>query len=804
MRNNNQPSPPSFLCHSAKEKDQYLKKKAVVSEQVSANSPEGRVLPQLCEPRDLFGVTGNSAQVLPRWPQECEVIPEEIHHIDWAPASPEPLSLPVKTSKCSGNSEGQEGTLVYDTQQGLRYFSGSHVKGKLCSLSQASVSLTGPDDTTLLFEGRFESGNLLKAHKVSEFDYELTLRTDLYTVKDTQWFYFQVKNMRAGVCYRFTITNFLKSSSLYEQGQKPLLYSEQKARSLGVGWHRVGQDVSYYCNGRVHLGKPCYSLSWTLLFPFDRDVCYFAHCYPYTYTKLWSHLSDIECNPRCSRFCKVRILCRSLAGNLVPVVTITNPNKDKEAPVKPAVVLSARIHPGETNSSWVMKGILDFLLGESPDAVLLRDMFVFKLLPMLNPDGVIVGNYRCSLSGRDLNRNYRSVLRDSFPSVWATQQLVKRLCEERKVLLYCDLHGHSRKTNVFIYGCEGPRQGLRLPLERVFPLMFHKNCPDMFSFQSCTFKVQRRKKGTGRVALWRLGVLNSFTLEISFGGSTVGQRKGTHFNTWDLEILGTHFCDTLLDYCDPVRTKYNMCIRELQGMLRGDIPVPADSTLSDHDSKNKNMDTSHTIGSPRGSNSSDSDRSRDRPQNLAERKLLKSRKERNDSRLYRDREKHSSDMLMKRPPVVSEREHHRTKQKKKGVSSGNETPVSVLYLVFDREKSALTSKSEYVQHLMAEYVRSRLQLSSGQLLNDFDSRSLQGSTLPCTQHVSAFQCTSNSKDHLFKPIKLAGLPHLAPIDKTTGRLSPVQFRGTPSQTTASSPPAGVKQSGEEQLSSGSV
>ena len=29
---------------------------------------------------------------------------------------------------------------------------------------------------------------------------------------------------------------------------------------------------------------------------------------------------------------------------------------------------------------------------------------------MLNPDGVIVGNYRCSLSGRDLNRNYKTIL----------------------------------------------------------------------------------------------------------------------------------------------------------------------------------------------------------------------------------------------------------------------------------------------------------------------------------------------------------------------------------------------------------
>lgn len=31
----------------------------------------------------------------------------------------------------------------------------------------------------------------------------------------------------------------------------------------------------------------------------------------------------------------------------------------------------------------------------------------FQIIPMLNPDGVIVGNYRCSLAGLDLNREYR-------------------------------------------------------------------------------------------------------------------------------------------------------------------------------------------------------------------------------------------------------------------------------------------------------------------------------------------------------------------------------------------------------------
>ncbi len=46
---------------------------------------------------------------------------------------------------------------------------------------------------------------------------------------------------------------------------------------------------------------------------------------------------------------------------------------------------------------------------------------------MLNPDGVTVGNYRCSLTGRDLNRNYRTKLKDSYPTVWHTKNMVKRL-----------------------------------------------------------------------------------------------------------------------------------------------------------------------------------------------------------------------------------------------------------------------------------------------------------------------------------------------------------------------------------------
>lgn len=43
-----------------------------------------------------------------------------------------------------------------------------------------------------------------------EFEYELYLRYDLYTKRNTQWYYFRLQNVRSNKRYRFTIVNFLK------------------------------------------------------------------------------------------------------------------------------------------------------------------------------------------------------------------------------------------------------------------------------------------------------------------------------------------------------------------------------------------------------------------------------------------------------------------------------------------------------------------------------------------------------------------------------------------------------------------
>jgi murein tripeptide amidase MpaA len=89
------------------------------------------------------------------------------------------------------------------------------------------------------------------------------------------------------------------------------------------------------------------------------------------------------------------------------MLIITNFQSSQEDIAKrKAIIVSSRVHPGESNSSYIMEGIIDYICGNEREARVLRDTYVFKIIPMLNPDGVIVGNYRCSLGGQDLNRQW--------------------------------------------------------------------------------------------------------------------------------------------------------------------------------------------------------------------------------------------------------------------------------------------------------------------------------------------------------------------------------------------------------------
>lgn len=104
------------------------------------------------------------------------------------------------------------------------------------------------------------------------------------------------------------------------------------------------------------------------------------------------------------------------------------------------------MHPGETPGSHTLNGILDLIT--EPENILskeLRKRFVFKVIPMLNPDGIYRGYYRVDTKGQNLNRYYTDPKLDLQPTIYATKKVIEQQNELKKLKVYIDLHAHAGK-----------------------------------------------------------------------------------------------------------------------------------------------------------------------------------------------------------------------------------------------------------------------------------------------------------------------------------------------------------------------
>lgn len=147
------------------------------------------------------------------------------------------------------------------------------------------------------------------------------------------------------------------------------------------------------------------------------------------------------------------------------------------------VVLTARVHPGEACSSYVMKGVIESLLDfeDKNFAEFLRNHFYFLIIPMLNPDGVSIGNSRCSFSGNDLNQVWANPDRFIHPEIYYIKKLMGKLRKENDLIFFTDFHGNFHKKGVFIEGCQlssNPKATREFPylLENLMPMFSYPDC----------------------------------------------------------------------------------------------------------------------------------------------------------------------------------------------------------------------------------------------------------------------------------------------------------------------------------------
>ena len=64
------------------------------------------------------------------------------------------------------------------------------------------------------------------------------------------------------------------------------------------------------------------------------------------------------------------------------------------------MIVMARQHPGEAVGSWMMEGFINHIVSNPHPHI------TTIVIPMMNVDGVMVGNNRTGVQGHDFNRNW--------------------------------------------------------------------------------------------------------------------------------------------------------------------------------------------------------------------------------------------------------------------------------------------------------------------------------------------------------------------------------------------------------------
>ena len=528
----------------------------------------------------------------------------------------------------------------------------------------------------LLFSSEFESGNLRYAIKVNTNEYDLILRPETDCIRTYHWFFFRVcindffpsQKLNENKIIKFNIINLYKKTVLFSEKIRILSYYNN-------GWSRDTFNIHYFLNGipyqndlnnnnnitdnleandnKINIVESFNSVKLvnsinitnsnsvlancinnfsnniennnnqegmryhTLTFSFDMDkitttdkYVYFAYCYPYSFTQLDSYLSSLNHYKDILRFDEIG---KSIEGNSLHMLIITNfDDSFDELANKKAIIFTSRVHPGESNGSYVIKGAIEFLLSNDPAAKNLRKNFIFKIVPMLNPDGVIHGNFRMNILGKDLNRMWEEPKEEICPTIYNTIKMIQKTLESRDIYFFCDFHGHSNKHNFFLYSCKSKYDYLQLDectiipnpqkfkltyYELVFQFILNRENTLLDRF-SCTNKIAPAKTKTARAILkTKFNVDFSYCLETSIAAMKTKEGNLVPYTINQYRKIGRDFCVSLNKLIEPkiffsvlstIRfSKNEKCSLYSKKKMKGKVLIlPYISSMSNNSSNN--------------------------------------------------------------------------------------------------------------------------------------------------------------------------------------------------------------------------
>lgn len=164
----------------------------------------------------------------------------------------------------------------------------------------------------------------------------------------------------------------------------------------------------------------------------------------YSYDSL---LADLELW-RISEYVKIDSIGLSVQGR--PLWQLTISSDPNNVAGKRTVHVHARTHPQETEGFYVTDEMIKILLSESDFAQAVRTNCVFYIIPMYNPDGVVLGYPRKNANNVDLESNWNTFPHQ--PEVAALKaRFIQLMASPNPIEVMLNMHSSSLCTRYFVY-----------------------------------------------------------------------------------------------------------------------------------------------------------------------------------------------------------------------------------------------------------------------------------------------------------------------------------------------------------------
>lgn len=311
-----------------------------------------------------------------------------------------------------------------------------------CLLGGCGDDASGKSATTVT--ASFESGSIGKTTRISDTQWELSIADDNNNpelpASWRSWWYVRMDNL---------VTDAATSITLKNSGW-PYYYVPVYSYDRKNWLHFAESEVTQNSSGELVVSKR-----------YDQASVWIARFYPYTFTDLTNYVNSLKGNP----YVDVSIPGYSQQGRPLYLFKVT----DFTVPVagKKRVFMHARTHPAETPPSFLIEGLVRFLLSGTPKAAELLAGYEFYIFPMQNVDGVVAGNYRSTPKSENLEMSWVFDVKNPLdltgtvpPEVAVIHQWAKKLMTDGgpPVAIALNLHASNSEPDVraFFYPHFGP------------------------------------------------------------------------------------------------------------------------------------------------------------------------------------------------------------------------------------------------------------------------------------------------------------------------------------------------------------